>query len=343
MMHRIPDFAVHVVDNQGRGVWAFFTDIYIASNMHYAEFDLDGVHYYYTEQGYQAEKAEFFGDRRTANAIRRNLNGRAAMTPKQMKAAARGSEERNPGLTEDWNLVKGARMRKYVLEKYRQNRWMREALFRTGDERCFEACLDPYWACGVRLGATTARFLASIGNPRFRNEMGIITEWARETLQLELAEDRALNPLNRSVRSPLRPAFPLLCLLSFRLVAPAAQRALPAPVAPAPAPVPVPAPARAALRPGADWRLLPGQRPAAQRRAPAPTVPVQRPAVVQQMQRPPPVPAVERPAPTPTVQRPVVQQRWVSTLFNLRGSYELPSILSVLSLVALLQPRTLWR
>jgi hypothetical protein len=41
-MNRRPLLALHVVDDQGRGVWAFFRQQYIASNMHPAKFIFDG-------------------------------------------------------------------------------------------------------------------------------------------------------------------------------------------------------------------------------------------------------------------------------------------------------------
>ena len=130
---------------------------YFSNFLHYG-FELDRKWWMTSERYFQAQN---FHNTEYEEMIR--------LLDNPMRAAEMG-KNRNLLLRKDWEEMKDAVMKKAVLEKFRQNKEIREILLSTSKERIVEKIIDDYyWGCGKE----------STG----RNMLGTILMEVREELQ----------------------------------------------------------------------------------------------------------------------------------------------------------------
>ena len=114
------------------------------SNFHPSEYTVDGNKFYCVEQGYQYEKAMFFGDVDIANEI---LLARNPYDHKRLGRSIHGFDE-NLWVGE----VSVKAMHKHCYEKFSQNTDLCELLLITGNRCIVEASdKDTFWGCGIKI------------------------------------------------------------------------------------------------------------------------------------------------------------------------------------------------
>ena len=107
------------------------------SNFSHYGFELDGKWWMTSEHYFQAQK---FHNTKYEEMVR--------LLDNPMKAAEMG-RDRNLPLRKDWEEVKDDVMEKAVLEKFKQNKEIREVLLSTDKESIVEKTTDDYyWGCG---------------------------------------------------------------------------------------------------------------------------------------------------------------------------------------------------
>ncbi|MCX4353834.1 MAG: NADAR family protein [Lachnospiraceae bacterium] len=122
------------------------------SNFSHYGFELDGKWWMTSEHYFQAQK---FHNTKYEEMVR--------LLDNPMKAAEMGRDRSLP-LRKDWEEVKDAVMEKAVMEKFKQNKEIREVLLSTDKESIVEKTTDDYyWGCGKdgsgqnKLGKTLMR------------------------------------------------------------------------------------------------------------------------------------------------------------------------------------------
>ena len=130
------------------------------SNFSHYGFELDGKWWMTSEHYFQAQK---FHNTKYEEMVR--------LLDNPMKAAEMGRDRSLP-LRKDWEEVKDAVMEKAVMEKFKQNKEIREVLLSTDKESIVEKTTDDYyWGCGKdgsgqnKLGKTLMR-----GREKLRSE-----------------------------------------------------------------------------------------------------------------------------------------------------------------------------
>lgn len=107
------------------------------SNFSHYGFELEGKWWMTSEHYFQAQK---FHNTKYEEMVR--------LLDNPMKAAEMG-RDRNLPLRKDWEEVKDDVMEKAVLEKFKQNKEIREVLLSTDKESIVEKTTDDYyWGCG---------------------------------------------------------------------------------------------------------------------------------------------------------------------------------------------------
>ena len=107
------------------------------SNFSHYGFELDGKWWMTSEHYFQAQK---FHNTKYEEMVR--------LLDNPMKAAEMG-RDRNLPLRKDWEEVKDDVMEKAVLEKFKQNKEIREVLLSTDQDSIVEKTTDDYyWGCG---------------------------------------------------------------------------------------------------------------------------------------------------------------------------------------------------
>ncbi len=107
------------------------------SNFSHYGFELDGKWWMTSEHYFQAQK---FHNTKYEEMVR--------LLDNPMKAAEMGRDRSLP-LRKDWEEVKDAVMEKAVMEKFKQNKEIREVLLSTDKESIVEKTTDDYyWGCG---------------------------------------------------------------------------------------------------------------------------------------------------------------------------------------------------
>lgn len=107
------------------------------SNFSHYGFELDGKWWMTSEHYFQAQK---FHNTKYEEIVR--------LLDNPMKAAEMGRDHNLP-LRKDWEEVKDAVMEKAVMEKFKQNKEIREVLLSTDKETIVEKTTDDYyWGCG---------------------------------------------------------------------------------------------------------------------------------------------------------------------------------------------------
>lgn len=107
------------------------------SNFSHYGFELGGKWWMTSEHYFQAQK---FHNTKYEEMVR--------LLDNPMKAAEMG-RDRNLPLRKDWEEVKDSVMQKAVMEKFQQNKEIREVLLSTDKESIIEKTTDDYyWGCG---------------------------------------------------------------------------------------------------------------------------------------------------------------------------------------------------
>ena len=107
------------------------------SNFSHYGFELDGKWWMTSEHYFQAQK---FHNTKYEEMVR--------LLDNPMKAAEMGRDRSLP-LRKDWEEVKDAVMEKAVMEKFKQNKEIREVLLSTDQDSIVEKTTDDYyWGCG---------------------------------------------------------------------------------------------------------------------------------------------------------------------------------------------------
>jgi len=126
-------------------------DIY--SNFYPAQFDMEGHHFYWSEQSYMWLKAISFSDTETANDILKMCN--VNNTPIQCKKLGRQVKNFDP---EVWKLKCIPAMYLAVQHKFAQNSWLSKQLLDTENKVLVEASpYDKIWGIGLAEGDPEAQ------------------------------------------------------------------------------------------------------------------------------------------------------------------------------------------
>jgi len=144
------------------------------SNFYLCPFTVNGIHYKTTEQYYQSEKADYFGDYIKAAQIRSEA--------RPSKCKRLGGEIRN--FDKDiWEGVARTVMLRGVYAKFRQNYVARQKLLDTGDALLVEATpYDTYWGSGLHISDNDHKDQEKW---RGSNHLGTILMTVRENIKKE--------------------------------------------------------------------------------------------------------------------------------------------------------------
>lgn len=111
------------------------------SQFHHANYIYNGISFCCAEQGMMYEKAKLFGDIETANSILTMRN------PKNIKALGRKVKNFDDKM---WNDKKKSIVYAHNVEKFRQNKHLKDALLETGKKILAEASpYDRVWGIGL--------------------------------------------------------------------------------------------------------------------------------------------------------------------------------------------------
>ena len=145
MLNQLPDElnAFKVTSKEDTHTVGFFGEINPLSNFHDAPFVHDGTRYISSEQFIQANKAKYFGDTITQEAI---LGCTTSLECKILSKQIRNYEDVK------WDEVAGNVCYPGLLAKFQQNPHAMDTLIRkTGSKRIVECATDRLWATGIPL------------------------------------------------------------------------------------------------------------------------------------------------------------------------------------------------
>lgn len=113
------------------------------SNFHVSHYVYNGNKFCCVEQGYQYEKAMFFGDIKIANEILLAIN---PYEHKRLGGMVDGFDE------SVWSGFRVTAMLRHCYEKFAQNADLRKLLLDTGNKTIVECQgRDQFWSCGIHI------------------------------------------------------------------------------------------------------------------------------------------------------------------------------------------------
>ena len=141
------------------------------SNAYQCDMEIEGSNYVCAEQYFQQQKALAANDLAKATKIMVTSN------PAEMKSIG---DKINTKQIENWQPI--PMMKRAIQAKFHLNKYVGDALVKTGDKTIVEASMDKFWGCGKRLNQRDALCPSEWNG---RNNLGKLLQDMREELTTE--------------------------------------------------------------------------------------------------------------------------------------------------------------